>query len=174
MNDANTATAMGTATTTTVAPARTTERPALKHLAPGEGRSSPLGKIDLLFKTGASDGASFFVAEMVLPAGAANPLHGHATEETLYVLEGEVDMVGENGERSRATAGAVMHVPSRAAHGFVNVGPRSARILMIGPVAQEAYFLDLSAAMSGNSPDGVRDVRSRHGIESLGPIGGTR
>lgn len=151
-----------------------TERPPLKHLGPGEGSATPLGKIGLCFKVGAGDSAHYFVAEMTLPPGSANPLHGHASEETIYVLEGAVDMVGEGGDRRRASAGAVLHVPSRAAHGFVNVGAGIARLLMIGTPAQETYFRELSAALGARDPEAVPQVRARHGIESLGAVSGGR
>jgi len=32
-----------------------------------------------------------------------------------------------------------MHVPSRAAHGFINVGKTTGRLLMVGEVEQEKY-----------------------------------
>jgi quercetin dioxygenase-like cupin family protein len=150
------------------------ERPSLKLLDPGEGRPTPLGKVGLSFKIGAGDGASYCVAEMTLPPASANPLHGHLSEETMYVLEGELEMVGEHGQRRRLGPGSVVHVPSRAAHGFVNVSPGQTRVLMITAPAQEAYFRDLSAALSAAAAgaESVPAVRARHGVESLGPVGG--
>jgi quercetin dioxygenase-like cupin family protein len=151
-----------------------TERPPLKHLRPGEGTAAPLGKINLCFKAGAADSAHYFVAEMTLPPGSANPLHGHASEETIYVLDGEVEMVGDGGDRRRAAPGAVLHVPPRAAHGFVNVGAGVARLLMIGTPTQETYFRELSAALRARDPAAVPQVRARHGIETLGAVTGGR
>jgi quercetin dioxygenase-like cupin family protein len=150
------------------------ERPSLKLLDPGEGRATPLGKVGLSFKIGAGDGAGYCVAEMTLPPASANPLHGHLPEETMYVIEGELEIVGDHGQRRRLGPGSVVHVPSRAVHGFVNVGPGRARVLMITAPAQEAYFRDLSAAMSAGAadPQAIPAVRARHGIESLGPVGG--
>jgi uncharacterized cupin superfamily protein len=64
-----------------------------------------------------------------------------------------------------------MHVPSRAAHGFINVGKATGRLLMVGEVEQEKYFDDLADAMAraGKDPGAVAAVRARHGAESVGP-----
>ena len=66
-----------------------------------------------------------------------------------------------------------MHVPSHAAHGFINVGKTTARMLMVSPVSQEAYFDDLSEALqrAKDDPEAVAAVRARHGIVSIGPVG---
>lgn len=143
-------------------------RPILKHLAAGEGKAVALGKVALSFKAGATVGSPYTVFEMTMPVGAAQPLHTHPPDETMYVLEGELELVGENGDRTRAAAGSVMHVPSGAAHGFVNVGKTPARMLMVSHVGQEAYFDDLAEAMSGRGD--VADVKSRHGVEMVGPV----
>jgi quercetin dioxygenase-like cupin family protein len=151
-------------------------RPALTHLRPGQGKSVPLGKVRLSFKAGAIVGSSYAVAELTLPPGAANPPHSHPAEETMYVLEGALEMVGENGERTPAGPGSVTHVPPHAAHGFVNVGRTPARLLLVSPAAQEAYFDDLSEALAcaKHDPEAVAAVRARHGIVSVGSAAGGR
>ncbi len=147
-------------------------RPPLKHLAPHEGKSLPVGKIDLSFKAGASVGSSYTFFEMTVPAGMANPLHAHPSEETIYVLEGEFEMVGEGGDRRLAGPGCATHVPSRAAHGFINVGKTPGRLLMVSPVVQESYFDEVSLAMLPlpERCGTVQEVRARHGAEDLGPV----
>ncbi|HEX8795114.1 MAG TPA: cupin domain-containing protein [Polyangiaceae bacterium] len=144
------------------------DRPVLKHLPAGDGKAVALGKVALSFKAGATVGSPYTVFEMTMPVGAAQPLHTHPPDETMYVLEGELELVGENGDRRRAGPGSVMHVPSGAAHGFVNVGDTPARMLMVSHVGQEAYFDDLAAAMSGRGD--VAEVKSRHGVEMVGPV----
>jgi quercetin dioxygenase-like cupin family protein len=152
------------------------DHPALRHLAAGEGKSLPLGKIGLSFKAGSIVGSRYAVAEITLPAGSANPLHRHPGEETMYVLEGEFEMVGEGDDRRVVGPGCVMHVPAGATHGFINVGKTTGRLLMISPVEQEPYFDDLSAAMAAAKadPDAVAKVRARHGVESVGPVAKVR
>jgi quercetin dioxygenase-like cupin family protein len=147
-------------------------RPALHHLACGEGKSVAIGKTPLVFEAGITVGSRYAMAEMTVPAGAATPLHSHSWEETMYVLEGEFEMAGENGDRRRTGPGGVMHVPSRAAHGFINVGKTPGRLLMVGEVEQEKYFDDLADAMARarKDPDAVAAVRARHGAESVGPV----
>jgi quercetin dioxygenase-like cupin family protein len=150
--------------------------PALKHLATGEGKSVPLGKVGLSFKAGLTVGSRYTVAELSLPAGSANPLHRHPCEETMYVLEGEFEMVGEGDDRRVAGPGCVMHVPAGAAHGFINVGNSTGRLLMVSSVDQEPYFDELAAAMvvAKDDPEAVAKVRARHGIESVGPVARVR
>lgn len=147
------------------------ERPTLKHLTQEEGKALSLGKTGLLFKTGTSVMSSYSMGVLSFPAGAAQPLHAHPWEETMYVLEGELEMVGADGERRPAGPGCTMHVPAFAVHGFVNVGAHTAKLLMVGSAAQEAYFDDLAAAMSKSaSANTVESVKQRHGVESIGPI----
>lgn len=148
---------------------------ALQHLTPSEGKSLRVGRFDLLFKAGAAVGSSYAVVEMTIPAGAALTLHRHPWEETMYVLEGDLELVGEHGDRLRTGPGYTMNVPSRAAHGFRNAGAIAARVLLIGPAAHEAYFDDMSRAMAGaaDDPGAVAAARARHGVENcIGPVAG--
>ena len=147
------------------------ERPTLKHLAQDEGKALSLGKTGLLFKAGTNVNSSYSMGVLSFPAGAAQPLHAHPWEETMYVLEGELEMVGADGERRPAGRGCTMHVPAFAVHGFVNVGEGTAKLLMVGGAAQESYFDDLAAAISrADSAASVGEVKARHGVESIGPI----
>ena len=145
--------------------------PALVHLAAGEGKSVPVGKIGLTYKAGSLVDSPYAISEMSVPAGSNNPQHRHPWQETMYVLEGEFEMFGEGGERRRAGPGCVMHVPPHAAHGFNNVGQTTGRLLVVASPGQEAYFEDFSAAIAAakDDPDAVAKVRARHGAEAVGP-----
>ncbi len=145
--------------------------PALTHLAAGEGKSLPIGKIGLLYRAGTLVGSPYAISEMSVPAGSNNPQHRHPWEETLYVLEGEFEMFGDDGERRLAGPGCVMHVPPRAAHGFNNVGKTPGRLLVVASAGQEAYFEDFAEAMvaAKDDPEAIARVRARHGAEAVGP-----
>jgi quercetin dioxygenase-like cupin family protein len=155
----------------------TTRRPTLKHLPPHEGvKSLPVGKIGLTFKAGRTVGSSYSVAEMTVPAGMVNPMHAHPTEETIYVLDGEFEMYGEDGQPRPAGPGCSVHVPSHAAHGFANVGATLGRLLFVMPPEQESYFDEVSKAMAPlpERIGTVLEVRARYGAEDLGPLGGAQ
>lgn len=150
--------------------------PALTHLAAGEGKSVPIGKVGLQYKAGSLVGSPYAISVMTIPAGSNNPQHRHPWQETMYVLEGEFEMFGEGGERRLAGPGCVMHVPARAAHGFNNVGTTTGRLLVVASDGQEAYFDDFSAAMAAakDDPDAIARVRARHGAEAVGPAAASR
>lgn len=147
-----------------------TARPALKHFSPGQGKAVPIGSVRLSFKAGSVVGSNYAVAEMTFPPGSENPLHAHPTEETMYVLEGEFEFLGDNGDRRIAGPGSVMHVPANAAHGFNNVGTGVGRLLLVLPATMEAFLDDLSEAMASEKvdPEAVATVRARYGVVSVG------
>jgi len=139
----------------------------LLHLGPSDGKRLGVGKFGFSFKAGRAVGSAYAVAEVTAPPGAVNALHRHPNEETMYVLAGEFEMFGQDGEKRRVGPGAVMHVPQNAAHGFVNVGESTGRILLVAPVGQEALFDDLSEAMASTTPGpSVAAVFARHHVQT--------
>ena len=109
--------------------------------------------------------SGYAIAEVSAPPGAVNAPHRHPCEETMYVLEGEFEMSGEDGEKRRMGPGAVVHVPPNAVHGFVSVGETTGRLLLVAPAAQESLFDDLSEAMTSLVPGpAVAAVFARHHV----------
>jgi quercetin dioxygenase-like cupin family protein len=76
-------------------------------------------------------GGAFAVAEERTPPQGGPPPHLHADDdETLYVLEGEVEfLVG--GEIVGASAGSSAYVPRGVLHTFKNVGEAPSRVLAV-------------------------------------------
>ncbi|MGH7296428.1 MAG: cupin domain-containing protein [Polyangiaceae bacterium] len=145
----------------------TTDRPTVRCLAPGEGRAVRIGTHEVSHKASSAAGTGYSIAELRIQPGKGAALHSHPREETLYVLSGELDVLGETGVVARACAGAVVHVPGRALHGFVNAGETPARALSIGSLEQQSFFDDMAAATSGGAPDAeaVNAVSARHQVE---------
>lgn len=142
-------------------------RTAIQHLAPHEGKSLRIGKFDFSFKAGLTVGSGYMMAEIAVPPGTTKALHRHPCEETMYVLAGEFEVFDECGHTGRAGPGSVVHVPQTAAHGFVNVGETTGRLLFVAPVVQETLFDDLSEAMASAAPDpAVAVVFARHHVET--------
>jgi quercetin dioxygenase-like cupin family protein len=142
--------------------------PAVRHLAPSEGKALRVGSYGFSFKAGRTTGSSYSLAEVSVAPGSRTVLHSHPREETMYVVTGDFEFFGEAGETRRAHAGAVMHVPANAIHGFQNVGDTIGRLLVVIPVAQEAFFDELAEAMQYASlqPDLVDAAFARHQVET--------
>jgi len=72
-----------------------------------------------------------FFADHPVPPGYEVPLHVHADEDELfYVLEGELTLYAQGGERT-AGPGSFVHLPRGIAHGFANRSGRPARMLVV-------------------------------------------
>jgi mannose-6-phosphate isomerase-like protein (cupin superfamily) len=95
---------------------------------PGEGRSVWLvGDLITVKVSSEETGGAYSLLEETTPPEGGPPPHLHANEdETLYVLEGEVDfLVGD--QITRAGAGSSAYLPRGVLHTFKNVGRRPAR-----------------------------------------------
>ena len=106
-------------------------------------------------------GGVYSVAEEISPPQGGPPPHTHSQEdETLYVLEGEVEfLLGE--DTIPAGAGSCIYVPRGALHTFKNVGTLPSRVLVVlSPGGFEKFFLEAGEpAPEGSSPpEGEPDV----------------
>lgn len=145
-----------------------------KMSIPGEGRSVWLGGDLITVKVASEEtgGAYSLVEETTPPAGG--PPHVHANEdETLYVLEGEVEfLLGDT--TLGAGAGAFAYVPRGTLHTWKNVGTTPSRVLVvISPGGFERFFLEAGeeAPEGSSAPKGEPDVGRiieigrKHGLE---------
>ncbi|MGZ3426170.1 MAG: cupin domain-containing protein [Polyangia bacterium] len=139
----------------------------LSYLAPNEGKLLRVGPYGFSFKAGRASGSNYTVAEVTVPAGMTNALHRHPCEETMYVLAGEFEFFSDDGERRRVGVGGVVHVPSRVAHGYVNRGDSTGRLLLVAPAPQEGLFDDLAEASALRDPARIADVFARHQVETF-------
>ncbi|MDF1505795.1 cupin domain-containing protein [Roseisolibacter sp. H3M3-2] len=102
-------------------------------------------------KVGQEDTAgALSMVELTLQPGGAVPDHLHAHEdETLYVLEGTLDVrVGD--QRLTLGAGGCAFAPRGTAHAFANRGFAPARVLQVSSPAVEPTraFLELAAGFA--------------------------
>ncbi len=139
----------------------------LQFFAPNEGKVLQVGPYGFTFKTGQATRSGYTVAEVTIPAGTTNALHRHPCEETMYVLAGAFEFFGEEGERRRLGAGGVVHVASRVAHGYANLGDSVGRLLVVAPVAQEGLFDDLAEAIAARDPARMAAFTAHHQVEIL-------
>jgi len=128
--------------------------------------------------TGAQTAGALLFFEALMPVGKATPLHVHPeSDETLYVLEGELHVLVEASYRSVGT-GAVVVVPRGTPHAFcVIAGP--ARLLVAFTPASaisEAFFrqagepADTPTLPTSNMPmERTIAAAEQTGLKVLGP-----
>jgi len=121
-----------------------------------------------------TDGA-FFLFEDALSKGKTTPLHRHPdSDETTYVLEGEI-VVNVDGQESRVGTGGVSFVPRGVAHAFLVISDRARLLTLKTPgIGQEFYRGASEPATDDNSNkvDIARvqaSAKRNGGIELLGP-----
>ena len=122
-----------------------------------------------------SDGA-FSLVEVMVPRGRATPLHRDPSDETFYVLDGEM-LFHIDGAEQLTSAGDTVSLRRGVAHAFVATSDVARFLVLNTPGTHDSYFrdggepathTDLTAAPA---PDYERLEASgkRHGIEMLGP-----
>ena len=151
------------------------------HVAPGEGKSLwVVGDLITLKLVGRDTGGACTVLEEITPPQGGPPPHIHGHEdETLYVLEGELEFL--IGERTiPATAGDVFYGPRGVPHTWKNVGTTPSRVLgVITPGGFEGFFEEVGEPVTDPSspPSGPPDIKkimattAKYGLEILPPPG---
>jgi quercetin dioxygenase-like cupin family protein len=112
----------------TDATASTDRRPLL--LAPGEGRSYPMGRVSAVFKADGDETAGrYSISEWWLEPHTPGPgAHSRPEDDTFFVLEGTMSfLVGD--QWTDAPAGSFVLVPGGVTHAFDNRGDTRAGAL---------------------------------------------
>ena len=126
-------------------------------LSPTEGEKYQAGPFDITARVlGSQTGGAFELYELALgPATIDYHVH-HNMDETIYVLEGEIEFVVD-GEMLLRPAGSVAFVPRGLHHGFSNRGPARARVLIhFNPSGdQHEYFRELERLFAAPVLDGT-------------------
>lgn len=109
-----------------------------------------------------------FLAEHPIPPGYFVPPHRHADDdEMLYVMEGELTLIGEAGE-SRAPSGSCLHFAPGNLHGFRNDTDAMVRLLVIaqpGVQAAEMFrHFDRAAKAGPLGPADVAAIAEEYGV----------
>ncbi len=134
------------------------------HVAPGEGKALWVaGDLLTLKVVGDDTDGAFALMEELTPSQGGPPPHIHHREdETLYVLEGEYEvLVGEN--TVRAGAGSVIRVPRHVLHTFKNVSTTPSRLLALKtPAGLERFFEEVGDPATDDAsppPFGQEQIR---------------
>lgn len=120
---------------------------------------------------------AFMLFEDRMEQGKLTPLHSHPdSDETMYVLEGEI-LMHVDGRDERVAAGGVAMAPRGLPHAFMVLSPMARILCLHTPGSCEAFYWDASEPVTTNGPasgtvdfDRVRASAERNGgIQLLGP-----
>lgn len=99
-------------------------------LAPGEGRSYPMGRVAALFKADRGETADrYSISEWWLEPHTQGPgAHSHPEDDVFFVIEGTMSfLVGA--EWTDATKGSFILIPGGVTHDFENRSGKRAGVL---------------------------------------------
>ena len=130
-----------------------------------------LNEIMTVLLTGKETDGKYAIVESITQPGDGVPLlHTHPQQETFRVLEGSYEIYGRDEEGNKyatpAPAGSIVHVPSGAPHGFLNVGDTPGKVLLTFEPAgnMEVFFEEIGIPIEdkANPPaqDGPPDMEA--------------
>lgn len=109
------------------------DEPRIEVIRRGEApqENYPGGEIHWLTSRAVNGARELTVGYTVIEVGKRNPLHRHPNcEESLYVLEGEIEHTVEGTPNVRMGPGDAILIPRDRVHQAINVGPVPARLLV--------------------------------------------
>lgn len=128
-------------------------------LAPGAGRTYPMGRIAAVFKAdGEETAGKYSISEWWLEPNTKGPgAHSHPEDDVFYVLEGRMSvLVGETW--THAERGSFMLVPGGVVHDFENRGAVRAGVLNLSiPGEFEPHMPGISRWFQENPAGNVAD-----------------
>ena len=112
--------------------------------------------------------AGLFFAEHPIPPGYFVPPHRHADdEEMLYVMEGELTLIGEAGE-AKAAAGSCVHFAPGMLHGFRNDTAGTVKILVVAQPGMQAAEMfrhfDRAGKAGALAPSDIVAIAGEYGV----------
>jgi quercetin dioxygenase-like cupin family protein len=124
-------------------------------LGPHEGETYTIGPLRIVARVLQSQSGGLFELFDLTMGAATIDYHVHAKmDETLCVIEGQVEF-NVQGRKYLRPAGSVAFVPRGLHHGFTNLGPAPARVLITftPPTGQHDYFRQLESLFAAGNPD---------------------
>lgn len=114
-----------------------------------------------------------FLAEHPVPPGYAVPLHLHdADEEVFWILDGNLTVLSEQGERT-VEPGTCVRIPRGVPHAFRNDSGATVRFLVIcvpgSRIAAMFRALDRAGAAGTLTPEVIGEIAAAHGVRTLAP-----
>jgi len=136
------------------------------------------GDTVIIRATAADTGGAYTMIEAIASPGNGPPLHLHKNEdETLYVLEGDIEILNGDEGILKAKPGAVAFVPRGTAHRFRCTGDHTGRLLLVYTLGGiEGFFREAGRPAVGDGPAPPLDsdeiarsevAGSRYGLEAV-------
>lgn len=157
--------------------ATTTPDPLVRAEADGDRRWFLGGGVHVWKVRAAETNGAFMLFEDRMDRGKMTPLHTHPdSDETMYVLEGEI-LMHLDGHDHRVASGGVAVAPRGVPHAFMVLSDTARLLCLHTPGCCEAFYWDASEPLeAGETPSGTVDfdrvrasARRNGGIELLGP-----
>src|ERR1043165_4475558 len=123
-------------------------------LAPGGGRSYPMGRISAVFKAdGAETAGAYSFSEWWLEPHTRGPgKHSHPEESVFYVIEGTMSVLVDE-QWHEANAGSFVLIPGGMSHDFENrSNARAGMLAFLMPGGFEAEMTGISAWFREHPP----------------------
>jgi quercetin dioxygenase-like cupin family protein len=151
--------------------------PFIRAESDGEKRWFYGGGVHTWKATSKDTGGAFLLFEMRMDQGKLTPLHTHPeSDETMYVLEGEI-LMHMDGQEHHVGVGGLAVAPRGVPHAFLVVS-ESARLLCLHtPGCGEAFYWGASEPIVDGGPESgsvdfarvQASAQQNGGIEILGP-----
>jgi quercetin dioxygenase-like cupin family protein len=150
--------------------------PTVRNSGEGERRWFCGGGQHTWLATSEETGGAFLLIDFVGEQGKVTPIHIHpASDETFYILDGEI-LLDIDGERRSLSTGGLAVIPRGVPHAFMVTSPQTRFLTLQTPGTDEEFYrLASEPAPEGSHPipvdfDRVRQAAEQTGaIEILGP-----
>jgi quercetin dioxygenase-like cupin family protein len=164
-------------TTTPTLPGPMSPAPVVRAEADGERRWFFGGGVHTWKVRAEETNGAFFLFEDRMEQGKMTPLHTHPdSDETMYVLDGEI-LMHLDGQEHRIAAGGVAVAPRGLPHAFMVVSSAARLLCLHTPGCCESFYWGASEPLAGDGPasgtvdfDRIRaSAEQNGGIVLLGP-----
>ena len=127
--------------------------------------------------TGERTGGTLAVLEHRSELGYAPPVHRHLlADETVVILEGQM-RADVGGESFTAGAGGALFLPRLIAHSFIVTSAEARYLTLHTPTGFDSFTREAGELDDGSgrpsqvppSPEELRRIAAKHGIEIIGP-----
>lgn len=149
----------------------------IRHIKAGEGETLWFASAHQTVKhPGIWSSGGFSLVEVNVPRGRATPLHRDPSDETFYVLEGDM-LFHADGINHAAHAGDTISITKGVAHAFTATSDTARFLVLNTPGTHDSYFRDggesaTSRDLNDAPPPDLERIQAsseKHGIEILGP-----
>ena len=141
--------------------------------SPGGGETFQVGPLAIVnLVSPDQSGGAFEMYEVALDAATVDYHIHRRMDETIYVVEGQIEF-NVAGKKFLQPAGSVAFIPRGTHHGFSNLGPAHARVVIVFSPSgnQQEYFRAAETLLQAPSLDvnALQDLQKRYDQELIEP-----